>query len=39
MLLELFEYTVENFDESLTLLDSLKSTGRSKRKQIAGLVL
>jgi hypothetical protein len=39
MLLGLFDYTVENYDESLILLDSLKKTVKSINKRIAGLVL
>ncbi len=39
MLLELFNYTVDNYDESLSLLESLKKTRSGQRKLITGLVL
>lgn len=39
MLLELFEYTINNYNESLSLLDTLRKAGVKKRKVIKGLVL
>jgi len=39
MLLELFKYTVNNYEDSLLLFESIKAVRHSKRKLIPGLVL
>ncbi len=40
MLLELFEYTLENYEESTSLLDSLKLVKHKKPSNtVAGLML
>lgn len=38
MLLELFEYTIDNYEESLSLLDLLKGASKRSKELIPGLI-